>query len=153
MHPLPRSETVIRKWKSPSLYLYFVFSSSKEKRKNGWRFDRRGHRTMASARGTLPETSCMFPRRRNMADMYVDRIRQLVETDCKTYQEVSAILQKSTGWTRGFSARTIRRLCAEHGIRTRGKQLVPDAELEAHVTAAIHEVGHQQRWLACWIYK
>ena len=53
MHPLPRSETVIRKWKSPSLYLYSVFSSSKGKRKNGWRFDRCCHRAKASARETL----------------------------------------------------------------------------------------------------
>ena len=53
MHPLPRSETVIRKLKRPSLYLNFVYSSSKEKRKNGWRFDRCCHRAKASARETL----------------------------------------------------------------------------------------------------
>ena len=56
----------------------------------------------------------------------------------KTYDEISATFVDEFPCDNGFSARSVRRLCAEHGINT---QRISQEDLERAVSDAVAEVS------------
>lgn len=71
-------------------------------------------------------------------------IRQLVDRGV-SHSEISERLQRQFPGDRGFSARSVRRFCQDHGIHYRSG--LSDADLRLVVESAVREV-----YLSCTLY-
>ena len=69
---------------------------------------------------------------------YVDVIQGLV-TNGFSHEEISNIMQGRYGVIRGASERSIRRFCAENGLR-QGGRLIKDDELNNMVSTVVNQV-------------
>jgi len=69
-------------------------------------------------------------------ELYSDVIFDMAKQGLSS-AEISARISHQSGGGRGFSARNVRRFCAENGLRLMG---LPDAHLELEVAKAITEV-------------
>ena len=71
--------------------------------------------------------------------MNAEEIAELVKNGL-SHEEISAVLQRRHAGRRGYSARSIRRFCQQHGISRRGQ--TTDGELDNAVHAEVESFGH-----------
>ena len=70
----------------------------------------------------------------------VEYVRQLVEVEKKTHNEISIILKQVYPEVVGLSERTVRRFCARNNIHSRNRNLSRE-DLDAVVSSAVAEVS------------
>ena len=74
-----------------------------------------------------------------MDENVVDLIRNLVERMKMTHLQVAEHIRANLGLARGYSERTVRKICHDHLIKCVG-EAVPDEALSGAVQAAIGKV-------------